>query len=109
MAGIELLTLRDDSFYQTAERVIFRDYKCNCTKGWKDTDRFYIYKADESEIMEIFSDEISDCNLDALIDLARAYLSDNIIISGGHTVVNLDNRFSVSNEVKNQPNSASII
>ncbi|MDA6078043.1 hypothetical protein O0544_22880 [Edwardsiella anguillarum] len=75
MAGIELLTLRDDSFYQTAERVIFRDYKCNCTKGWKDTDRFYIYKADESGIMEIFSDEISDCNLDALIDLAGLILA----------------------------------
>ncbi|TCQ83106.1 MULTISPECIES: hypothetical protein [Rahnella] len=100
MADIELLTLRDDNFYKTAERVIFRDYKCNCTKGWKDADRFMVYRADESGVTEIFSDEVGDSNLDALIEMAKGYLSDRVVISGGHTVVNLDDRFSVSNEVE---------
>lgn len=100
MADIELLTLRDDNFYKTAERVIFRDYKCNCTKGWKDADRFMVYRADESGVTEIFSDEVGDSNLDALIEMAKGYLSDRVVISGGHTVVNLDDRFLVSNEVE---------
>ncbi|MBN3265102.1 hypothetical protein [Pectobacterium brasiliense] len=100
MADIELLTLRDEKFYKTADRVIFKDYKCNCTKGWKDADKFMVYKADESGVTEIFSDEVGDSNLDVLIDLARGYLSERVVISGGHTVVNLDDRFSVSNEVE---------
>lgn len=100
MADIEILTLRDESFYKTAESVIFKDYKCNCTKGWKDADRFIVYKADESGVTEVFSDEVGDRNLDVLIELSRGYLSEHIVISGGHTVVNLDDRFSVSPEVE---------
>lgn len=101
MADIELLALRDENFYKTAERVIFRDYKCNCTKGWKDLDRFLVYRADESGVTEIFNDEVDDHNLDILIELSRSNLSENVVISGGHTVVNLSDRFSVSNEVEN--------
>lgn len=100
MADIELLALRDKNFYKTAERVIFRDYKCNCTKGWKDVDRFLVYRADESGVTEIINDEVGDHNLDILIGLTRSNLSKNIVISGGHTVVNLGDRFAVSNEVK---------
>lgn len=100
MADIELLALRDDNVYKTAERLIFRGYKCNCTKGWKDVDRFIVYKADESGVTEIVNDEIGVPDLDILIELAKSSLSKNIIISGGHTVVNLDDRFEVSNEVE---------
>jgi len=100
MADIEILTLRDESFYKKAESVIFKDYKCNCTKGWKDADRFIVYKADESGVTEIFSDEVCDRNLDVLMELSKGYLSENVVISGGHTVVNLDDRFSVSHEVE---------
>ena len=74
MADIELLALRDKNFYKTAERVIFRDYKCNCTKGWKDVDRFLVYRADESGVIEIINDEVSDHNLDILIGLTRSNL-----------------------------------
>lgn len=100
MADIELLALREENFYKTEERVIFRDYKCNCTKGWKDVDRFIVYRADETGVTEIVNDEVGDHNLDILIELAKSNLSKKIIISGGHTVVNLDDRFAVSNEVE---------
>ncbi|MBS1207437.1 MAG: Uncharacterized protein H6R25_4336 [Proteobacteria bacterium] len=62
MADIEPLALRDENFYKTAERVIFKDYKCNCTKGWKDVDRFIVYRADESGVTEIINDEVGDHN-----------------------------------------------
>jgi len=100
MADIELLILKDDEFYKKAERVIFEDYKCNCTKGWKESDKFIVYRAGEAGITEIFSDEVDDRNLDSLIKLAKEYLNESVIISGGHTVVNLNDRFSVSNEVE---------
>lgn len=100
MADIELMALQDENFYKTAERVIFRDYKCNCTKGWKDVDRFLVYRADQSGVAEIFNDEVGNHNLDIMIELARSNLSENVVISGGHTVVNLGDRFAVSNEVE---------
>ncbi|MEK9294918.1 hypothetical protein V9768_24505, partial [Escherichia coli] len=76
-------------FYKKNKRAIYEGYKCNCTKDWKKEDRFVVYKADCTGIDEIINTEISDDNIDTVIKLAEKYTSDKIIISGGHTVVNL--------------------
>jgi len=100
MPDLETMPLQETHFYKTAEKIILADYKCNCTKGWKDEDRFIVFKADSSGLIEIFNEETNEVNLDQLLELSRNFLSDKIIISGGHTVVNLNDRFSVSPEVE---------
>ncbi|MFJ5347685.1 hypothetical protein [Pectobacterium parvum] len=100
MPDLELMPLKNIEFYKTAEKIIFEDYQCNCKKGWKDEDRFIVYKADKSGITEVINNNINENNLNTLLELSPHYLSEKIIISGGHTVVNLNDRFSVSPEVE---------
>ncbi|EFK2957665.1 hypothetical protein D4716_22010 [Shigella boydii] len=100
MPDLEIMPLQSPDFYKKNKRVIYDGYKCNCTKDWKKEDRFVVYKADCTGINKIINTEISDNNIDTVIKLAEKYTSDKIIISGGHTVVNLNDRFSVSNEVE---------
>ncbi len=100
MPDLELMPLQSAEFYKTAERVVFKEYKCNCKKGWKGEDRFIVYKADQNGIVEVINNEVSNNNVEDLIVLASSFLTDKVVISGGHTVVNLDDRFSVSSEVE---------
>jgi len=100
MPDLEPMLLNDAELYEVSNRVIFKDYKCNCKKGWKGEDRFIVYTADQRGIIEVINDEISIENIDKLIELSPEFLTEKVIISGGHTVVNLNDRFSVSNEVE---------
>ncbi|MCC3262528.1 hypothetical protein LLE87_30630, partial [Paenibacillus polymyxa] len=82
---LELMPLQSADFYKTAERVVFKEYKCNCKKGWKGEDRFIVYKADQNGIAEVINNEVSNNNVEELIALASSFLTDKVVISGGHT------------------------
>lgn len=100
MPDLEPMPLQSSDFYKTAERVIYKDYQCNCQKKWQKDDRFIVYVANENGIEEIINKQVSEDNIDDLLDVAPLYLTNNMLISGGHTVVNLNDRFSVSREVE---------
>lgn len=82
-------------------RTIYPAYKCNCTKDWKQNDKFIIYKANKNTIEKIFESDIVDNNINSITttSLIGHDLTDKIIVSGGHTVVNLSDRFHVGQEV----------
>ncbi|MGE0916713.1 hypothetical protein AB4M58_23280 [Escherichia coli] len=100
MPDLEIMPIQSPSFYKENSRIIYEDYSCNCQKDWKGEDRFIVYKADQTGISEEINTSISDSNMDSLLKLARKYTSRKILISGGHTVVNLNDRFSISKEVE---------
>ena len=101
MPDLEIMKIQCPDFYSKNERVIYDGYKCNCTKYWKKRERFIVYRADCSGINEVINTtKISNNNIDTVIELAKKHTSEKIIISGGHTVVNLNDRFSISNEVE---------
>ena len=82
-------------------RTIYSDYKCNCTKYWDKEDKFIIYKANKDGIEKVFNSNIEDVmeNIDVVVDIIGPDISNKPIVSGGHTVVNLKDRFHISDEV----------
>nr|WP_247594561.1 hypothetical protein [Salmonella enterica] len=59
-----------------------------------------MYKADREGVREVINNPVSANNLNELLDMAPTFLNDKLLISGGHTVVNLNNRFEISHEVE---------
>lgn len=100
MPDIELLEVMPSDFYKNAEKVIYEGYRCNCQKYWREQDRFVVYKADKEGLAEIINSQIDKSNLATLLELSKYYTDSNVIISGGHTVVDLNDRFSISKEVE---------
>jgi len=82
-------------------RTIYPDYKCNCTKAWKGDELFIVYKMTKNGIEKIH--ESSEGDYDKNVNLTLSYIGSNVtaklIVSGGHTVLNLKDRFFVSDEV----------
>lgn len=81
-------------------RVIYPLYNCNCTKDFKGTDKFVVYSAIGSEINKVFETNLIDFdeNCRQVLPLLTN-ITDKLVVSGGHTVVNLKDRFHVGNEV----------
>lgn len=81
-------------------KVVHPHYKFSCTKWWKNNDKCIIYKADKDGIVKLIE---TDGNTDAqdieiACDIVGKDIDDNTIISGGHTVIDLLNRFNVGEE-----------
>ncbi len=99
--SLSQLAIIEDYHSLEVSRTIYPNYKCNCTKYWTGEDIFLIYKATKDNIEKIFeSKEDAIKNIDNTIDLIKN-VSDNVIISGGHTVINLKDRYHLSNQVLN--------
>lgn len=104
MPDIEVLEMMPSDFYKNADRVIYEGYRCNCQKYWKQQDRFIVYKADKEGLTEIINSPKDQSNLATLLELAKYYTDSKVIISGGHTVVDLNDRFAISEEVEESVN-----
>lgn len=99
--GISKLPIVTNYSDLQSERTIFGEYKCNCTKYWKKEDEFLIYKANENGIEKIYESNNEDVmnNIEVTIDIVGPNVTDKVIVSGGHTVINLKDRFDISAEV----------
>ena len=83
-------------------RVIYSDYKCNCTKSWVGDDILVIFKAVKSGIEKVYENFYTGnvtSTVETIAKLVAKEITDKAIIAGGHTVVNLKDRFHVSDEV----------
>ncbi|MCF0162545.1 MAG: hypothetical protein HUJ88_08220 [Fusobacterium necrophorum] len=93
---------------ENVKRCIFEGYQCNCTKGWQEKNRFIAYFMDKEICQKIIDEETEKPMefIEKIINLALARLPKNkkLLIAGGHTVINLKDRFYVSQEVKNSTN-----
>lgn len=89
--------------YDFSENVgcIYPAYKFSCTKWWKEENKGIIYKADKSGISKVFETKNNE-ELDNIVSIAGEIMGDEIdhktIISGGHTVINLADRYDVGDE-----------
>lgn len=68
---------------------------------WKQDDKFIVYQANKTAMKKVFESTIVDnqTNVPITSSLIGASLTDKIMISGGHTVINLKDRFYLGNEV----------
>jgi hypothetical protein len=83
-------------------RTIYPEYACNCTKAWKGNDTFLVFKATKAGIEKVFESEVNcEKNVADTCDLITPLLTDKPIVSGGHTILNLRDRFHISQEVVN--------
>lgn len=100
MAIFRMQTITDYNLLNI-NREIYSDYQCNCTKFWTKNDKLIIYKATTSGIEKIF-DDANNANIfdtvEIIAKLAGKELTDKAIIAGGHTVINLKDRFHISEE-----------
>ena len=82
-------------------RTLCPEYRCNCTKTWKKDEFFLIYRATKQGIEKIYESTETDGKKNALLtgSLIGPSVTEKILISGGHTVLNLKDRFHVSDEV----------
>jgi len=84
------------------KREIFPDYQCNCTKVWAGDDLLVIYKATAETIQKIHEASYTkdaDQTVQTIAQLTAHHMSEKAIIAGAHTVVNLKDRFHISDEV----------
>ncbi|WP_289088359.1 hypothetical protein [uncultured Veillonella sp.] len=90
--------------YQDYEkkRCIFDGYRCNCQKEWKGKDKFILVECSGLRENIIFEES---CNFEQNISDVVKFIGDKItkkcLVAGGHTVVNLQDRFKVSSEAIN--------
>lgn len=99
--GLVKLPIIKDYHALLVNRTILADYECNCTKYWKEDDKFLIYKANKNKIEKIYDSNNLDIinNIEVTMDVVGPYVSDKVIVAGGHTVINLKDRFNISDEV----------
>ncbi|MCP4099981.1 MAG: hypothetical protein GY750_00930 [Lentisphaerae bacterium] len=83
------------------DREIYSEYECKCNKAWQQKDQFIIYSAYKKQLKKIYhsDNENIDENIEKAISLIGHKLTNKPIVSGGHTVLNLNDRFHTSNEV----------
>lgn len=99
--GLLIAPLVNDYAIWEKTKVIYSNYSFNCPKYWKDNkNSYFIYKADKYGIEKIYDSEIysNDQKIDIAIDLVANGITDNLIVSGGHTVIDLSNRLNVGSE-----------
>lgn len=100
--AIEKLQAIKDYGALNINRVIYSDYQCNCTKGWTGPDQLVVFKASMTGIEKIYEGENHpeiEKTVSILARLAGAEITDKVIVAGGHTVVNLKDRFNIGQEV----------
>lgn len=108
MAIEKLQAIRDYSALNV-NRVIYPDYQCNCTKAWKGEDRLIVFRATTDGIEKIFDEEPppeAEKTVAILARLAGKEVTDKVLIAGGHTAVNLKDRFNLGTEVVKSANIA---
>ncbi|MDD3183051.1 MAG: hypothetical protein PHD48_09650 [Alphaproteobacteria bacterium] len=107
--SIEKLSIIRDYEALNASREIYPDYQCNCTKVWREEDKLVVFKATSAGIDKIYEGDNSpdaEKTITILAKLAGVEMTDRAIIAGGHTVVNLKDRFCVGQEVVRSANLA---
>ncbi|GEM_PF-636898 len=100
--AIEKLQAIKDYDALNVSRVIYPDYQCNCTKAWTGPDQLVVFKASKMGIEKIYEGENHpevEKTVSVLARLVGAEITDKAIVAGGHTVVNLKDRFNVGQEV----------
>ncbi|MDR0430983.1 MAG: hypothetical protein LBH58_10960 [Tannerellaceae bacterium] len=88
------------SDYSTVEKSIYSKYQFNCKKIWKGKDTFIIYEGNTTGISKIYESSSTDLNerIEVVVDLVKCKVTNRLLISGGHTVVDLSNRLNIGKE-----------
>ena len=82
---------------------IYSDYKCNCTKDWKEHNKVIVYYLDKENCIKLLDEPTEN-----IFDYSKTIYtflneklkgSQKLLVAGGHTVINLKDRNYVSNEV----------
>lgn len=100
--AIEKLQLVKDYNELGIDRVIYQDYQCNCTKAWTGPDKLIVFKATLDGLEKIHEGDNypeTEKTVAVLARLAGSEITDKAIVAGGHTVVNLKDRFLIGQEV----------
>ena len=85
---------------------IYSDYKCNCTKDWKEHNKVIVYYLDKESCVKLLDEPTEN-----IFDYSKTIYtflneklkgSQKLLVAGGHTVINLKDRIEVI--INNKPN-----